>query len=532
MRFSSFLKYLGTNFFAKFSDNKKKVVNLFFNRRKERRSRYTMALKNVNIPLNIKDYPTTNSNSSSVYMGVNSLLNNSSSNQNLVTITNYLPSDQSSVNISKMINGIIVGPTTTISNIQNSIIVGSINISSSGLAGSQVSASNILAVGSYLEIPNASNCTILGVGNDPDVQNPLFIIGNGITYSSNHNIVEVTTDSVHISPSRSNAVTVDITGTGVNITGATTISGLLTTNNINTGNYNIQTSDITAQGTVTLSDIAPLDEASPISISGDITFSKNPATIYTSDNGAGEVNLVGTYTFDSANGLKIGTSTINSSNESVNLTLPRYSGTLALAKTLYNYTITFGFETDENSSWNYGGLSGNNSYRGVISFNINLINGTSFDDFLSGENFKEATDNFSDIWWDILGTAAGKSSVASGYILQIVNGEPQADTTSNLYFINNVRGEMAKGTTSDPYDHYILYAFGIRFAQYAFSARADQKYLPILTANTDPSFALPQGVSNGNFDTTLSDGATSMVYQGIRPSDINYISIHKEAINF
>lgn len=493
-----------------------------------------MALKNVNIPLNIQDYPKTNNNSSSTYIGVNSLLNNSSDNQNLVTITNYLPSDQSSVNISKMINGIIVGPTTILSNIQNSIIVGSINTSSSSLAGSQVRVSNILAAGSYLEIPNASNCTILGVGNDPDVQNPLFIIGNGITNSSNHNIVEVTTDSVHISPSRSNAVTVDITGTGVNITGATTISGLLTTNNINTGNYNIQTSDITAQGTVTLSDIAPLDEASPISISGDITFSKNPATIYTSDKGAGEVNLVGTYTFDSNNGLKIGTSTINSSNESVNLTLPRYSGTLALAKTLYNYTITFGFETDENSNWNYGGLSGNNSYRGVISFNINLTNSNTLDDFLGDANFKEATkeatDNFSDIWLDILGVAAGKSSAASGYILQIVNGEPR-ENTSNLYFINNVRGEI-EGEPSSTASHYTLYAFGIRFAQYAFSERADQKYLPILTANTDPSFALPQGVSNSGFKTLLSDVVNSMTYQGISPSNINYISIHKETINF
>ena len=475
-----------------------------------------MALKNVNIPLNIKDYPE-----------------NSSSN---ISKVSYLSEWDSDNNVGLNTNGLlIIGKNNSAGWTTNSLIIGNNNSSSSTLNANinsnYIMVGNNLLTNSLPEHDNTiQNGIIIGQYNNP-IESPRFVIGNGISEDERSNIVEVTTDSVHISPSRSNAVTVDITGTGVNITGATTISGLLTTNNINTGNYNIQTSDITAQGTVTLSDIAPLDEASPISISGDITFSKNPATIYTSDNGAGEVNLVGTYTFDSANGLKIGTSTINSSNESVNLTLPRYSGTLALATTLYNYTITFGFKIN-NSSWNYGGLSGNNSYRGVISFNINLINGTSFDDFLSGENFKEATDNFSDIWWDILGTAAGKSSVASGYILQIVNGEPQADTTSNLYFINNVRGEMAKGTTSDPYDHYILYAFGIRFAQYAFSARADQKYLPILTANTDPSFALPQGVSNGEFKTTLSDGANSMVYQGIRPSDINYISIHKEAINF
>lgn len=483
-----------------------------------------MALKNVNIPLNIKDYPTMNDNSGSVYIGVDSLLNSSSSNQNLVTITNYLPSDQSSVNISKMINGIIVGPTTNLSNIQNSIIVGSGNTSSSSLAGSQVSASGILAVGSYLEIPNASNCTILGVGNDPDVQNPLFIIGNGITYSSNHNIVEVTTDSINLTPT--SGVSFKMNSSGSTFTGPLTID-------------TIQGNSITLRGELRVSEIYENDSADNINFRNNavfhtgVTFNDNINLQNNTISGGATLN--GTYTFDAENGLKIGTSTINSSNESVNLTLPRYSGTLALAKTLYNYTITFGFEIN-NSSWNYGGLSGNNSYRGVISFNINLINGTSFDDFLSGENFKEATkeatDNFSDIWWDILGTAAGKSSVASGYILQIVNGEPQADTTSNLYFINNVRGEMAKGTTSDPYDHYILYAFGIRFAQYAFSARADQKYLPILTANTDPSFALPQGVSNGEFKTTLSDGANSMVYQGIRPSDINYISIHKEAINF
>lgn len=490
-----------------------------------------MALKNVNIPLNIQDYPNTNNNSSSTYIGVNSLLNNSSDNQNLVTITNYLPSDQSYVNISKMINGIIVGPTTNLSNIQNSIIVGSTNISSSSLAGSQVSASNILAVGSYLEIPNASNCAILGVGNDPDVQNPLFIIGNGITFSSNHNIVEVTTDSVHISPSRSNAVTVDITGTGVNIIGATTITGgatiggLLTIGDEDNGTTTIDMNKITTS--ILNTNSIKVRSGDSISIESPVNLNNNTIS--------GGATLTGTYTFDSVNGLKIGTSTINSSNESVNLTLPRYSGTLALAKTLYNYTITFGFEI-EGSNWNYGGLSGNNSYRGVISFNINLINnGTIFDNFLGDENFKEATkeatDNFSDIWMDILGAAAGKSSAASGYILQIVNGEPRKNT-SNLYFINNVRGEKVEELSPAPISHYNLYAFGIRFAQYAFTERADQKYLPILTANTDPSFALPQGVSNGEFKTLLSDVVNSMTYQGISPSNINYISIHKETINF
>lgn len=242
-----------------------------------------MALKNVQIPLNIKDYPTMNDNSGSVYIGVDSLLNSSSSNQNLVTITNYLPSDQSFVNISKMINGIIVGPTTNLSNIQNSIIVGSVNISSSSLAGSQVSVSNILAVGSYLEIPNASNCAILGVGNDPDVQNPLFIIGNGITYSSNHNIVEVTTDSVHISPSRSNAVTVDITGTGVNITGDTTITGELRVSEIyeddSADNINFRNNAVFHTG-VTFNDNINLQNnniSGGATLTGTYTFTQTPA---------------------------------------------------------------------------------------------------------------------------------------------------------------------------------------------------------------------------------------------------------------
>lgn len=309
-----------------------------------------MALKNVNIPLNIKDYPTMNDNSGSVYIGVDSLLNSSSSNQNLVTITNYLPSDQSSVNISKMINGIIVGPTTNLSNIQNSIIVGSINISSSSLAGSQVSASNILAVGSYLEIPNASNCAILGVGNDPDVRNPLFIIGNGITYSSNHNIVEVTTDSVHISPSRSNAVTVDITGTGVNITGDTTITGELR-----------------------VSEIYEDDSADNINFRNNAVF-YNEATFNDNINlqnntVSGGATLNGTYTFDSANGLKIGTSTINSSNESVNLTLPRSSGTLALNTEYYLYTITLCFYKATTST----GASGIFTFTGLTNSPLNNL---------------------------------------------------------------------------------------------------------------------------------------------------------------
>lgn len=289
-----------------------------------------MALKNVNIPLNIQDYPNTNNNSSSTYIGVNSLLNNSSDNQNLVTITNYLPSDQSSVNISKMINGIIVGPTTTLSNIQNSIIVGSINTSSSSLAGSQVGVSNILAAGSYLEIPNASNCTILGVGNNPDVQNPLFIIGNGSTYSSNHNIVEVTTDSVHISPSRSNAVTVDITGTGVNITGATTItggatiSGLLTIGDEDNGTTTIEMNEITTSSLYTNS--IKVRSGDSISIESPVNLNNNTIS--------GGATLNGTYTFDAENGLKIGNKTIQSSGAGT-LTLPRGSGTLAKTFSLY-----------------------------------------------------------------------------------------------------------------------------------------------------------------------------------------------------
>ena len=311
-----------------------------------------MALKNVQIPLNIKDYPTMNDNIGSVYVGVYSLLNSSSSNQNLITINDYLPDVQSSINISKMINGIIIGPTTAISNIQNSLIVGSSNVSSSSLAGSQVSASNILAVGSYLEIPNASNCTILGVGNDPDVQNPLFIIGNGITYSSNHNIVEVTTDSVHISPSRSNAVTVDITGTGVNITGDTTITGDLRVSEIyeddSADNINFRNNTV---------------------FHNEVTFDDNINLQNNTISGGATLN--GTYTFDSTDGLKIGTSTINSSNESVNLnlTLPRSSGTLALNTEYYLYTITLCFYKATTST----GASGIFTFTGLTNSPLNNL---------------------------------------------------------------------------------------------------------------------------------------------------------------
>ena len=324
-----------------------------------------MALKNVNIPLNIKDYPTMNDNSGSVYIGVDSLLNSSSSNQNLVTITNYLPSDQSSVNISKMINGIIVGPTTNLSNIQNSIIVGSGNTSSSSLAGSQVSASGILAVGSYLEIPNASNCTILGVGNDPDVQNPLFIIGNGSTYSSNHNIVEVTTDSVHISPSRSNAVTVDITGTGVNITGAITITGDTTVNNkLTIGDEDNGTTEID-QNEITTS----LLKTNSIQTNSGTSISIESPVNLNNNNISGGATLTGTYTFDAENGLKIGTSTINSSLETVELTLPRATGTLALNTEYYLYTITLCFYKATTST----GASGIFTFTGLTNSPLNNL---------------------------------------------------------------------------------------------------------------------------------------------------------------
>ena len=282
-----------------------------------------MALKNVNIPLNIKDYPTMNDNSGSVYIGVDSLLNSSSSNQNLVTITNYLPSDQSSVNISKMINGIIVGPTTNLSNIQNSIIVGSGNTSSSSLAGSQVSASGILAVGSYLEIPNASNCTILGVGNDPDVQNPLFIIGNGITYSSNHNIVEVTTNSINLTPA--GGVSFNMNSSGSTLTGPLTIDA-------------IQGNSITLRGELRVSEIYEDDSADNINFRNntvfhnEVTFDDNINLQNNTISGGATLN--GTYTFDAENGLKIGNKTIQSRGAGT-LTLPRGSGTLATTSSLY-----------------------------------------------------------------------------------------------------------------------------------------------------------------------------------------------------
>lgn len=348
---------------AKFSDNKKKVVNLFFNRRKERRSRYNMALKNVNIPLNIQDYPTMNDNSSSVYMGVNSLLNNSSDNQNLVTITNYLPSDQSSVNISKMINGIIVGPTTILSNIQNSIIVGSINTSSSSLAGSQVGVSNILAAGSYLEIPNASNCAILGVGNDPDVINPLFIIGNGTTYVTNHNIVEVTTNSINLTPA--NNIALNISGTGVNITGDTTITGdiavngLLTIGDEDNGTTTIDMNEITTSSLKTNS--IKVRSGDSISIISPVNL--NNTTI------SGGATLTGTYTFDSTGGLKIGSNTINSSNQPITLTMPSQEGTLALNTEYYLYTITLCFYKTTTST----GASGIFTFTGLTNSPLNNL---------------------------------------------------------------------------------------------------------------------------------------------------------------
>lgn len=397
-----------------------------------------MALKNVNIPLNIKDYPTTNSNSSSVYMGVNSLLNNSSDNQNLVTITNYLPSDQSSVNISKMINGIIVGPTTILSNIQNSIIVGSGNTSSSSLAGSQVSASGILAVGSYLEIPNASNCTILGVGNDPDVQNPLFIIGNGSTYYSNSNIVEITTNSINLTPT--SGVSFNMDSRGSEFTGPLTID-------------TIQGNSITLRGELRVSEIYEDDSADNINFRNNAVF-YNEATFNDNINLqnntiSGGATLNGTYTFDAENGLKIGNKTIQSSGAGT-LTLPKGSGTLATTSSLYWVMFNIDWRTHSHDKGIQAAYSVNgNAYSEFTS--LYDVAGDVYGLFLSGVSIPAYPSGQYSFKTAVSGSIQTFNSNSSNYPLQSYNlYYAYADADDSPGFLYLIGGAYY-GTSEDGY---------------------------------------------------------------------------------
>lgn len=149
---------------AKFSDNKKKVVNLFFNRRKERRSRYNMALKNVNIPLNIKDFPSS------------------------ITISNCA----------------YIGENNEIANANNILIIGN-NINWKGHGGPQ---SNTLVVGENLTSQSGAfddykNQVVIGEFNEPSTtQGSYLVVGDGTGKNElAHNILVVKKGQVNINGS-------------------------------------------------------------------------------------------------------------------------------------------------------------------------------------------------------------------------------------------------------------------------------------------------------------------------------------------
>lgn len=310
VRFSSFLKYLGTNFFAKFSDNKKKVVNLFFNRRKERRSRYTMALKNVNIPLNIKDYPE-----------------NSSIN---ISRVSYLSSEEGVNTIDRYASGLlIIGENNSAHFTFNSLIVGSNNTSSSYSLFNN-SNSNFIMVGDHLltesyqdQYDNTiQNGVIIGQYNNP-IESPRLVIGNGTAEKERSNIVEVTTDSINLTPT--SGVSFKMNSSGSTFTGPLTID-------------TIQGNSITLRGELRVSEIYENDSTDNINFRNNavfhtgVTFNDNINLQNNTISGGATLN--GTYTFDAENGLKIGNKTIQSRGAGT-LTLPVGSGTLAKTSSLY-----------------------------------------------------------------------------------------------------------------------------------------------------------------------------------------------------
>lgn len=335
-----------------------------------------MALKNVNIPLNIKDYPE-----------------NSSSN---ISKVSYLSEWDSDNNVGLNTNGLlIIGKNNSAGWTTNSLIIGNNNSSSSTLNANinsnYIMVGNNLLTNSLPEHDNTiQNGIILGQYNNP-IANPKLIIGNGTAEEERSNIVEVTTDSINLTPANNTAL--NITGTGVNITGATTITGdaavngLLTIGDEDNGTTTIDMNEITTSRLNT--NLIKANIGTSISIESTVNLNNNTIS--------GGATLNGTYTFDSVNGLKIGTSTINSANTNNIITLPRSTGTLALTDTIYykSFTILWDLRTQSNNvevsinTWDNSsnGFDTGYNFLGVVSGSfISDSDYSNFDNYVFNDN--------------------------------------------------------------------------------------------------------------------------------------------------
>ena len=266
-----------------------------------------MALKNVNIPLNIKDFPSSTAVSNCAYIGENN----------------------------------------EIANANNILIIGN-NINWKGHGGPQ---SNTLVVGENLTSQSGAfddykNQVVIGEFNEPSTtQGSYLVVGDGTGKNElAHNILVVKRGQVNING------LLNIAGTGVNITGAATITGntaingLLTIGDEDSGVTTIGTDEINTSS-LKANSIEANSETS-ISIKSPVNLNNNTIS--------GGATLKGTYTFDAINGLKIGNTIINTSNQPTTLTMPSREGTLALNTEYYLYTITLCFYKEDGATADRG----------------------------------------------------------------------------------------------------------------------------------------------------------------------------------
>lgn len=230
-----------------------------------------MALKNVNIPLNIQDYPE-----------------NSSSN---ISKVSYLSEWDSDNNVGLNTNGLlIIGKNNSAGWTTNSLIIGNNNSSSSTLNANinsnYIMVGNNLLTNSLPEHDNTiQNGIILGQYNNP-IESPKLVIGNGTAEEERSNIVEVTTNSINLTPA--GGVSFNMNSSGSTLTGPLTVD-------------TIQGNSISLRGDLRVNDIYENESTENINFRNnavfhnEVTFNDN---INLQNNTiSGGAILTGTYTF-------------------------------------------------------------------------------------------------------------------------------------------------------------------------------------------------------------------------------------------
>lgn len=295
---------------AKFSDNKKKVVNLFFNRRKERRSRYNMALKNVNIPLNIKDFPSSTTVSNCAYIGENNEIANANNiliignninwkghegpQSNTLVVGENLTSQSGAFDDYK--NQVVIGEFNEPSTTQGSYLVVGDGTGKNELAHNilvvkkgQVNINGLLNINGSLNINSSTDSSV--TINTPINSDILLSNNNGIKFEDNNGPYIHVDNSSRLSISASNQPIyiveqsnygdssielneddIDIYGTNININGSTSITGSASiSGDLTTSN------DVTISGNLTVggeSNVVDLSSNSGVNLPSNTTTIK------------------------------------------------------------------------------------------------------------------------------------------------------------------------------------------------------------------------------------------------------------------